>query len=105
MSVIKVKIHEATGMPAGKQKLQYEVGISPAALFALQCFLTLKWTFFKEKVVPLRYRKEQREWIFLPVQHAVTFLCTVGAGQASDSGISATSLCVKDEASRLDGIL
>lgn len=25
MSVIKVKIHEATGMPAGKQKLQYEV--------------------------------------------------------------------------------
>lgn len=26
VSVIKVKIHEATGMPAGKQKLQYEVG-------------------------------------------------------------------------------
>lgn len=25
VSVIKVKIHEATGMPAGKQKLQYEV--------------------------------------------------------------------------------
>lgn len=24
VSVIKVKIHEATGMPAGKQKLQYE---------------------------------------------------------------------------------
>lgn len=30
VSVIKVKIHEATGMPAGKQKLQYEVGISPS---------------------------------------------------------------------------
>lgn len=30
MSVIKVKIHEATGMPAGKQKLQYEVGITPS---------------------------------------------------------------------------
>lgn len=28
VSVIKVKIHEATGMPAGKQKLQYEVNIS-----------------------------------------------------------------------------
>lgn len=27
VSVIKVKIHEATGMPAGKQKLQYEVSI------------------------------------------------------------------------------
>lgn len=27
VSVIKVKIHEATGMPAGKQKLQYEVNI------------------------------------------------------------------------------
>lgn len=27
VSVIKVKIHEATGMPAGKQKLQYEVKI------------------------------------------------------------------------------
>uniref|UniRef100_A0A672JPN5 Splicing factor 3A subunit 1 n=1 Tax=Salarias fasciatus TaxID=181472 RepID=A0A672JPN5_SALFA len=27
VSVIKVKIHEATGMPAGKQKLQYEVRI------------------------------------------------------------------------------
>lgn len=25
VSVIKVKIHEATGMPAGKQKLQFEV--------------------------------------------------------------------------------
>ncbi|PKU29611.1 splicing factor 3a subunit 1 [Limosa lapponica baueri] len=30
VSVIKVKIHEATGMPAGKQKLQYEVGINPS---------------------------------------------------------------------------
>lgn len=28
VSVIKVKIHEATGMPAGKQKLQYEVNFS-----------------------------------------------------------------------------
>lgn len=28
VSVIKVKIHEATGMPAGKQKLQFEVGSS-----------------------------------------------------------------------------
>uniref|UniRef100_A0A3Q3RTM5 Splicing factor 3a, subunit 1 n=1 Tax=Mastacembelus armatus TaxID=205130 RepID=A0A3Q3RTM5_9TELE len=28
VSVIKVKIHEATGMPAGKQKLQYEVSFS-----------------------------------------------------------------------------
>lgn len=27
VSVIKVKIHEATGMPAGKQKLQYEVSL------------------------------------------------------------------------------
>lgn len=30
VSVIKVKIHEATGMPAGKQKLQYEVSKGPA---------------------------------------------------------------------------
>lgn len=28
VSVIKVKIHEATGMAAGKQKLQYEVNFS-----------------------------------------------------------------------------
>lgn len=28
VSVIKVKIHEATGMPAGKQKLQFEVNFS-----------------------------------------------------------------------------
>lgn len=28
VSVIKVKIHEATGMPAGKQKLQFEVNSS-----------------------------------------------------------------------------
>lgn len=32
VSVIKVKIHEATGMPAGKQKLQYEVSWVSAAL-------------------------------------------------------------------------
>ena len=28
VSVIKVKIHEATGMAAGKQKLQYEVSLT-----------------------------------------------------------------------------
>ena len=32
VSVIKVKIHEATGMPAGKQKLQYEVSWVSAVL-------------------------------------------------------------------------
>lgn len=35
VSVIKVKIHEATGMPAGKQKLQYEVRISLELCFTL----------------------------------------------------------------------
>lgn len=55
VSVIKVKIHEATGMPAGKQKLQYEVNysfiwISP---LTLQCawpkyFLPYQGIFIKD---------------------------------------------------------
>lgn len=44
VSVIKVKIHEATGMPAGKQKLQYEVNSSSAPFpnpsFSLAVLLT-----------------------------------------------------------------
>lgn len=38
VSVIKVKIHEATGMPAGKQKLQYEVKNLLMAL--LECLIS-----------------------------------------------------------------
>lgn len=41
VSVIKVKIHEATGMPAGKQKLQYEVNRSFTPIRVVP--LTLQW--------------------------------------------------------------
>lgn len=40
VSVIKVKIHEATGMAAGKQKLQYEVNFPFKPLLILTFFLT-----------------------------------------------------------------
>lgn len=63
VSVIKVKIHEATGMPAGKQKLQYEVGISPTnTVSVLSC---IKTDFLQEKPArhPLRYWGERSgEW-------------------------------------------
>lgn len=43
VSVIKVKIHEATGMPAGKQKLQYEVNLFIlVATFVVPCAFTYK---------------------------------------------------------------
>lgn len=41
VSVIKVKIHEATGMPAGKQKLQYEVNVNFNPFFFTLTFLSL----------------------------------------------------------------
>ena len=44
VSVIKVKIHEATGMPAGKQKLQYEVSwVSPPVSSLLSQKLSHLW--------------------------------------------------------------
>lgn len=41
VSVIKVKIHEATGMPAGKQKLQYEVNVHFDPFFNLNASFTV----------------------------------------------------------------
>lgn len=41
VSVIKVKIHEATGMPAGKQKLQYEVNVHFDPFFNLNVSFTV----------------------------------------------------------------
>jgi len=53
VSVIKAKVHEATGMPAGKQKLQLDV--SAVVLFRCGCsnFRHPEW---REGVFTTRYR-------------------------------------------------
>ena len=81
VSVIKVKIHEATGMPAGKQKLQYEVGVSPADTL---CFLTQQPAFYKEKLQCTHGDTGKSRGNAFPgcAAHLVTELRTLTAGQA-----------------------
>lgn len=81
MSVIKVKIHEATGMPAGKQKLQYEVGICPSNAVFVSVFshtnLVFFFFFFKEKVVPIEVLGRAEGMDFLSVQHTWLQCCVL----------------------------
>lgn len=83
MSVIKVKIHEATGMPAGKQKLQYEVGISPSnAGGFFSAFSLLQRKIIMYNLIHNEILEEQRECSSCLHSTAVTELPSVTAGQA-----------------------
>lgn len=104
VSVIKVKIHEATGMPAGKQKLQYEVGIRSSNA---GCFFSAfsHMTFIKRKIIMYNLihsevLEEQRECFFCLHSTAVTDLPFVTAGQVIKS-VNFHIVAAADESSKL----
>lgn len=65
-------------MPAGKQKLQYEVGISPSNTASVSVLSHTKPVFFfKEKVVPTEIFGRAGETDFLSVQHTWLGYCAL----------------------------
>lgn len=105
VSVIKVKIHEATGMPAGKQKLQYEVGISLSndggffSAFSHMTFLQRKAVVYN--LMHNEILEEQRKCF--PYLHGtpVTELLSVTAGEVIKS-VDFHIVAAADESSKLD---
>lgn len=76
VSVIKVKIHEATGMPAGKQKLQYEVSrVSGPA------FLGPKTSALPEAKSPVERKELGDTWVW-PSESIIEVTMLAGSARA-----------------------